>query len=416
MDISSLFDSDDPEYADRLVRRPMDAKDEPDESSSSSGGGMAGMSGMDTYDDPYDETLFHFGYGSVGDSEENGEYYDQIVIDDTYHDMYPDLAHTMGLYKGVIYFNLGNKIYTMKGATGESLDNVTVTQLKEYNDVYANSDGRDFTGMSFYMDEESDDNAFHVFNRPIAAISIEDQVDYNPVIENGEVVGLERVGSTPTMTVSIATNYSESYKTDEGESYKLEAVDYNVDYSKYTDDGSDENVNNNEEFMWCANVVDTMPMDDMLSEVGSNNIVDVTVDAWCGQDGYTEARTATYGLSDGTAKITDADEDGEKDDQALNHHYIENAREECYICVHCNDAYHAYPEDDENYEELPEGATIGHIDEGATEVVDLVWSDDGSSCTGLLLCAEPHCDAVVGEDRVDCDVTFEATTLSLIHI
>lgn len=421
--MSDLFSSDDPEYSDRLVRRPMNAADEPDEDSSSSSsssgmGSMAEMMGMNIYDDPYAETLFHFGYGSVapGDSEENGAYYDQIEINNTYYDMYPDLAHTMGLYDGVIYFNLGNKIYMMENVNGD-LENVKVTQLKEYNDVYASSDGRDFTGMSFYMDDQSEDNAFHVFNRPIAAISIEDQVTYETQYYtdgDGNVIGqaIVRTGSTPTMTVSIATNYSESYKTDAGDSYQLEAVNYNVDYSKYTDDDPDDTtINRNEEFMWCANVVDTMPMDAMVAEVGSKDTVDVTVDAWCGQDGYVEARTATYGLSDGTNKITDADEDGETDDPTLHHHYIENTREGCYICVHCNDAYQQLSEDDENYEPLPEGATIGHTAEGATEVADLVWSEDGSTCTGTLLCAERHCDAAVGE-QVTCDVTYKAKTFA----
>ena len=418
------FNSDKPSDKDRLVRRPRTAADEPVESESSSGSGM-GM-GMESYDDPYDQTLFHFGYGSVVPGEnlddENeeanrGEYYGEVVIDETYYDMYPDLVHSMGMYDGVLYFNLGNKIYTMTGADKQgdlTAEDLTVAQLKEYNDVYAKTDGRDFTGMSFYAVSKADyekgakDNAFHVFNRPIAAISIEDQVKYtNQPIPgpDGSVVGMKTVRDgdpVTTLTVNIATNFSESYKTKDGAKYQLEAVDYNPNYSKYTDDKDDPATNDNEEFMWCANVVDTMPMKDMLSDKDSGKTESVTVDAWCDQDGYTEQRTVGYGLSDGTGKTVN------KSDLALNHHYIENEREECYICAHCNDSYHdEYTKDDDGYKPKDENATYGHYEDSKPTFVDIVWGKNYATCTAKIQCSEPHCDHVMRE--IKCDEITEST-------
>ena len=429
------FNSDEPSDKDRLVRRPRTAADEPEETEDEGGstggsGGMGGMgdfANMSSYDDPYDQILFHFGYGSVlpdedvldnediPEDEKQGKYYDQVVLDGTYYDMYPDLVHSMGMYDGVLYFNLGNKIYTMTGANTQgdlTAEDLTISQLKEYNDVYAKTDGRDFTGMSFYAvskadyEEGAEDNAFHVFNRPIAAICIEDEVSYKdqPVYApDGEtVVGMAKVRDTvtPTLTVSIGTNFSESYKTKDGAKYQLEAVDYNPNYSKYTDDKDDPATNDNEEFMWCANVVDTMPMKDMLSDKDSGKTESVTVDAWCGQDGYTEQRTVGYGLSDGTGKATN------KSDLALNHHYIENEREECYICAHCNDSYHdEYTEEDDGYKPKDENATYGHYEDSKPTFVDIVWGKKYATCTAKIQCSEPHCDHVMRNAACEVEKT-----------
>ena len=155
--------------------------------------------------------------------------------------------------------------------------------------------------------------------------------------------------------------------------------------------------------MWCANVVDTMPMKDMLSDKDSGKTESVTVHAWCDQDGYTEQRTVGYGLSDGTGKAVN------ESDLALNHHYIYNDLEECYICTHCNDSWHKLAEDDEDYEPLPEGATEGHYDygEGETPVfVNIEWAKDFSTCTAQIKCAERHCDAAI-YDTVSCTVKSE---------
>lgn len=436
--LSDLFSSDDPADKDRLVRRPRTAEDEPVDDGSSSGGGMD-LGSLSSYDDPYDKILFHFGYGSVvpdedlldnedaTEEEKQGEYYDEVLVDEAYYDLYPDLVHSMGLYEGVLYFNFGNKIYTMTGATSDSLDGVAITLLKEYNDVYANSNGKNFTGMSFYAAEEGEDNAFHVFNRPIAAVCIEDRVTYKDEYqtnEAGDVVGKTTVRDgdpVPTLTVSIGTNFSESNKDEDGNAYTLEALDYNPDYSMYNKkkpgDKYYELENSNEEFLWCANVVDTMPMEAMLEELASeetaeeaedaseanedDEYVTVTIRAWCGQAGYTEKRTAEFGLSvAGTRTVNE-------EDPAQNHHFIKNEREGCYVCVHCNDSWHEeYPKDYDGYEPKDLDATYKHYDydEGETpEFVNIEWAADYSTCTAQLKCAERYCDAAIS-DTVDCTV------------
>ena len=447
--LSDLFSSDDPADKDRLVRRPRDAADEPVDDGSSSGGGMD-LDSLSSYDDPYDEILFHFGYGSVvpdedllededaTEKEKQGDYYGEIQVDEAYYDLYPDLVHSMGLYKGVLYFNFGNKIYTMTGATSDSLDGVAITLLKEYNDVYANSNGKNFTGMSFYAAEEGEDNAFHVFNRPIAAVSIEDKVNYKPVTnEKGEVVGMQRDTEepvTPTLTVSIGTNFSESNKDEDGNAYTLEALDYNPDYSMYNkmkdDDPNKQYENSNEEFLWCVNVVDTMPMEAMLEELASeetaeeaedtedaseanedDEFVTVTIRAWCGQAGYTEKRTAEFGLS-----VPDTRTEN-KEDPALNHHFIYNDDEKvkCHICIHCNDSYHKeYPEDYDGYEPEDPDATYDHYEEhedGTHEFTDIVWDKDNYSwCKAKIKCAERYCDHLWSDEELECDVEESSLT------
>lgn len=454
-DFGDLAGSMGMDNSEKLVLRPRSSPDEPEETESSGsdsefGGGfdIGSILGLDIYEDPYAKTLFHFGYGSVvpGDSEADGPYADEVAIDEFYRDLYPDLAHSVGLYDGVLYFNLANKVYMMTGATRKIFDAkyVQVSQLKEYNDVYANRDSSiAFTGTSFFTADKSEENAFHVFNRPIGALSIQ----YVPVYTDVEIDGQKvpyLVGHTPTLTVSIATNYSESYKTvtenpEDAESYKIEAVDYNPDYSRYTDDSKNasedeaaeaeaeeaeaetEEVNDNEEFMWCANVVDAMPMDEMIADISSTNKTNVTVIAWCGQAGYTEARTTTYGLSDGSSKDYHLEKGFGKDDTvievpedpALNHHFIYNDREECYICAYCSNPYHGTPE--EYAETDAEDVTFGHtIDEFEFDENSIEWIDDPETGTVKCkvkvnaVCGERHCGCEV-EKIEDCDVTFELT-------
>ena len=417
---------DEPENKDQLVRRPRFDKDnalvpdEPDDSSTGSGVGSS-ASGMEAYDDPYEEILFHYGYGSLipGKSEEYGDYYKSglIAVDEAYQDLYPDLVHGLGLYDGVLYFNLGNQIYTMTGADtkkDELGDNdVEMTLLKEYNHVYAASnEKKSFTGMSFYTVSEDEDYAFHVFNRPIAALSIENKVTYHDEYqknEAGDVVGKTTVRDDPvlTLTVSIATNFSESNKDENGNTYTLEALDYNPDYSMYNkmkdDDPNKQYENTNEEFLWCANVVDTMPMEAMLEDLNNPESEEevVTVQAWCGQSGYTEQRTLAYGLSiEGTDSRTYLKEK----DPELHHHYIYNEREDCYVCAHCNDSWHDYPPSyKDGYEEFPANATKGHTLPEKDYTYE--WSEDHSECTVSFTCTERQCGAEVKDAECDIEKT-----------
>ena len=106
----------------------------------------------------------------------------------------------------------------------------------------------------------------------------------------------------------------------------------------------------------------------------------------------------------------DREDEGVEDDPALNHHFIYNDLEECYICVHCNTSYHdEYEDGDDGYKPYDENATYEHYDydEGETpEFVNIEWAADYSTCTAQLKCAERYCDAAIS-DTVDCTVKDE---------
>ena len=57
--------------------------------------------------------------------------------------------------------------------------------------------------------------------------------------------------------------------------------------------------------MWCDNLVETMPMSDMVSDLNSGATTDVSVEAWCDTPAYTQARTNKYGLTKGEKKYAD---------------------------------------------------------------------------------------------------------------
>ena len=121
-----------------------------------------------------------------------------------------------------------------------------------------------------------------------------------------------------------------------------------------------------------------------------------TVRAWCGQSGYTEQRTSTFGII-----IPESRTDLKDDDPELNHHYIYNDLEECYVCVHCNDSWHEeYPADFDRYEKFPEGATKGHT--LPEEDYSYEWAEDYSGCTVSFTCTEKYCEADV--ENAPCDI------------
>ena len=171
-----------------------------------------------------------------------------------------------------------------------------------------------------------------------------------------------------------------------------------------------------------------MPMEAMLEELPSDETaeeaedtedaseateddeyVTVTIRAWCGQAGYTEKRTAEFGLSvAGTRTVNE-------EDPALNHHFIENEREECYVCVHCNDSWHDYPPSyKDGYEEFPEKASKGHTEkheDGTHEFTDIVWDKDNHSwCKAKIKCAERYCDHLWSDEELECDVEESSLT------
>ena len=318
------------EKADRLKSRAVSA---PDYWASSSSGGMMGDN---TKTDPHAVTLFDYGTGKFAQNDQAPVLENEAKRDFIYTEQYPSLTHSVGLYEGKLYFNLGNAIYTydLKAAEGAN----PVALFKEYNTVHYSSDGRAFTASSYYVNASSDKT---VQNKPIAALEIYEDYDftncYTPVTdESGKTVGMKfdasKLTSNPTLTVNVATNFSFSYPNaaDAEVRYSQEAVNLNPDYQRQV---SDEGDNNNSEFLWCANIRDSAKMTDLLNDLANGASSEVSVAASCTSPAFTQTRTDKYGLVKGNKTVAEGD-------KALGHSYKFNADEGVYICETCG--LHAY--------------------------------------------------------------------------
>lgn len=244
--------------------------------------------------------------------------------------IYPALVHSTALYDGKLYFNVNNAIYRMDPTTG------TVEEVKEYNTVYGgikltkDKDGNmvpdtHFPGMSMVIMDSAQDTSsvkyLNTFmNHPLAGLTLRDSYSFATTTQQGQTVITGINTTKDQLVVSVGTNLSNTYKelvdgkaevkTDASgtsyanrKSYKTESWNYNPSYNQNM--GSSDEKNKNEEFMWCANLVETMPMSDMVSDLSSGATSDVSVEAWCNTPAYTQARTNKYGLTKGEKKYAD---------------------------------------------------------------------------------------------------------------
>ena len=244
--------------------------------------------------------------------------------------IYPALVHSTALYDGKLYFNVNNAIYRMDPTTG------TVEEVKEYNTVYGgikltkDKDGNmvpdtHFPGMSMVIMDSAQDTSsvkyLNTFkNHPLAGLTLRDSYSFATTTQQGQTVITGINTTKDQLVVSVGTNLSNTYKelvdgkaevkTDdssasyaERKSYKTESWNYNPSYNQNM--GSSDEKNKNEEFMWCANLVETMPMSDMVSDLSSGATTDVSVEAWCDTPAYTQDRTKKYGLTKGEKVYAD---------------------------------------------------------------------------------------------------------------
>lgn len=244
--------------------------------------------------------------------------------------IYPALVHSTALYDGKLYFNVNNAIYRMDPTTG------AVEEVKEYNTVYGgikltkDKDGNmvpdtHFPGMSMVIMDSAQDTSSVKYlgtfkNHPLAGLTLRDSYSFATTTQQGQTVITGINTTKDQMVVSVGTNLSNTYKelvdgkaevkTDASgtsyanrKSYKTESWNYNPSYNQNM--GSSDEKNKNEEFMWCANLVETMPMSDMVSDLSSGATTDVSVEAWCDTPAYTQARTNKYGLTKGEKKYAD---------------------------------------------------------------------------------------------------------------
>ena len=306
--------------------------------------------------------------------------------------IYPALVHSTALYDGKLYFNVNNAIYRMDPTTG------AVEEVKEYNTVdggvkkvetvvkdkdgkpVKNSDGSykteivpdtHFTGMSMViMDSAQDtDSVKHVGtfkNHPLAGLTLRDSYS---MVRNEQGFATDINTTKDQLIVSVGTNLSNTYKEldsdgkpvvktdlagtsyEERKSYKNESWNYNPSYNQNM--SSSDEKNKNEEFMWCANLVETMPMSDMVSDLESGATTDVSVEAWCNTPAYTQARTTKYGLTKGEKVYAD-DALPKGHTWALDELETKSVGNNVYLCSDCHTAT----------ESTPHTVTLPNADEG----------------------------------------------------
>lgn len=367
------------------------------EDSSSSGGFNFSMSSFTKTDDPFDIILMYYNdlketSSNFNDDDSNakvlaeaGTIYKidtsakdkhtkvennlntECLADAAAKRIYPALVHSTALYDGKLYFNVNNAIYRMDPTTG------TVEEVKEYNTVYGgikltkDKDGNKvpdthFPGMSMVIMDSAQDTSSVKYlgtfkNHPLAGLTLRDSYSFATTTQQGQTVITGINTTKDQLVVSVGTNLSNTYKelvdgkaevkTDAAgtsyanrKSYKTESWNYNPSYNQNM--GSSDEKNKNEEFMWCANLVETMPMSDMVSDLNSGATADVTVEAWCDTPAYTQARTTRYGLTKG--KKVYADNALPKGHTwALDELETKSVGNNVYLCSDCHTATESVP-------------------------------------------------------------------------
>lgn len=376
---------------DTLEARPRNANYYIRKEDSSSRPGGFSMSSFTKTDDPFDIILMYYNdlkktSSNFNDDDSNAEVLakagtiykidssaadsnlnTECLADAAAKRIYPALVHSTALYDGKLYFNVNNAIYRMDPTSGK------VEEVKEYNTVYGgikltkDKDGNmvpdtHFPGMSMViMDSAQDTSSVQYLgtfmNHPLAGLTLRDSYSFATTTQQGQTVITGINTTKDQLVVSVGTNLSNTYKelvdgkaevkTDAAgtsyanrKSYKNESWNYNPSYNQNM--GSSDEKNKNEEFMWCANLVETMPMSDMVSDLSSGATTDVTVEAWCDTPAYTQARTNKYGLTKGEKKYADgALPKGHT--WALDELETKSVGNNVYLCSDCHTATESTP-------------------------------------------------------------------------
>lgn len=379
---------------DTLEARPRNANYYIRKADSSSSGGFS-MSSFTKTDDPFDIVLMYYNdlkktSSNFNDDDSNAEVLakagtiykidssaadsnlnTECLADAAAKRIYPALVHSTALYDGQLYFNVNNAIYRLNPTTGE------VKEVKEYNTVYGgikltkDKDGNKvpdthFTGMSMViMDSPQDTDSVKYLNtfmnHPLAGLTLRDSYSFATTTQQGQTVITGINTTKDQLVVSVGTNLSNTYKsldeldsdgkpvvkTDASgtsyanrKSYKNESWNYNPSYNQNM--GSSDEKNKNEEFMWCANLVETMPMSDMVSDLSSGATTNVSVEAWYDTPAYTQDRTNKYGLTKG--KKVYADNALPKGHTwALDELETKSVGNNVYLCSDCHTATESTP-------------------------------------------------------------------------
>ena len=308
--------------------------------------------------------------------------------------IYPSIGLTAALYTdGKIYFNVSNDIVSYNPADG------AVAVVKEYNTVSAKRDTTKlFGGMAFTTtDEKSVD--FTVTNHPIAGLTVK---------------GDELVVSIGTNFAFISGKTGLLDHTSSGRyGYQFEETDYNPTYTNYKkyQQFMGSQSNDNDEFMWSANFVDTVDMKTLTGT--SHNYETVSEPAYCGRNAFTEERCSECGLIKEGTRV-------EAENTAHEHHYIKfhetyytktdsgswNEADN-YVCPECGacitepvkpkyeQANSTYKKRKAIWDEAQKNAAEGH----AYAATDAEWSADHTSVTFQNLKCETCANQI---NKLDC--------------
>lgn len=359
--------------------------------------------------------------GTMVENEMLTELYNQFV---TEQDIYPSMSITPVYYNGKVYFNLSNCILSYDIATGD------VAKVKEYNTVYTKRDGTvAFGAMAFDMVNSAEEADFTFQNHPIAGMALKD---------DGQLY------------VDIATNLSyiagrdpHNYTDTSSFGYEFEETNYDPDYNSYASSmagdngdfdygdimdqmGYEQSINDNDEFMWVANVVGTMEMAHFAGSSHTYGESKVSVDAFCGHNAYTEKRCTTCGAIQPDTRVE------EEGTAPAHHHYILVNEEyytkddndnwntgSSYVCTMCGysiseptEPKENQWEDEEDYQaRLEEYKVKKAIYDEAVEVAghtyvptDPVWTEDGTgvnfTSATCQLCANGNLDIFAAENSL----------------
>lgn len=307
--------------------------------------------------------------------------------------IYPSIGLTAALYTdGKIYFNVSNDIVSYNPADG------AVAVVKEYNTVSAKRDNTKLFGGMAFTTTSKDSADFTVTNHPIAGLTVKGDKLIVSIGTNFAFIS----GKTGLLDHTSSSCYG----------YQFEETDYNPTYTNYKkyQQFMGSQSNDNDEFMWSANFVDTVDMKTLTGT--SHNYETVSVPATCGRDAFTEERCSDCGLiKDGTRV--------EKENTAHEHHYIkfhevyytktDGVKNEAdnYVCPECGACItepvkSKYEQANSTYEKRKAiwDAAIKNEAEGHTYVpTDAKWSDDYSTVTFQNLTCESCADKI---DKLDC--------------
>ena len=246
-------------------------------------------------------TLIDFNNGQVynptsGAMEDNAALAELYEEHQAYVEEYPSISISCAYYNDKIYFSLSNCILSYDLKTG------AVEKLIEYTEVSGKRDmSNGLGGLAFTMTSGNPGtNGITVENPPIADMTIK---------------------ADGKMYVSVATNYAFISGKDFGQltdyssyGYQFAETNYEPSYNSYYNNSEE---NDNDEFMWSANIVGTIDMSHLAG--GSHSYKNVTVPASCTEDSYTVKRCSDCGRIQETATVEDEAEtvDAESNVKAL---------------------------------------------------------------------------------------------------